>query len=270
MIPAPRRVSTTVCALSSVARLSISMTMSMSSGLFSLGDDVDQSDKPPVHDATGEARGHHPPHIAPKPDTRSVGFKRDSNATTDEGIYLDLYGNRKSGKSKSSPLLSLKHRDWDRDETSFNDEDRPSGSGGSRFGSPIKLFNRSPAKASHKSSPSKAKKSPSRGKASRPPHQQQPSPPQENRPTFHLSPPTSPVNSSGVEIVIEPGTDSSTSMSPPTCTATVVDADPDTQNANCDYLTVDHAFSNDSSSSACDNSTSATASQVHLLSEMEH
>lgn len=258
-IAAPRRVSTTVCALSSVARLSISMTMSMSSGLFSLGDDVDAADKAHIMDGQSDARAHQP-HIHAKPDNRSVCFKRDSNATADEGIYLDLYGNKKSGKSKSSPLLSLKHRDWERDETSFNDEDKPSSSGSTRFGSPVKLFNRSPAKASYKGSPSKGKKSPSRGKTSRTSHQQ-PSPPQE-RPTFHLSPPTSPVNSSGVEIVIEPGTDSSNSMSPPTT------VDPDTHNANCDYLTVDHAYSNDSSQ--CDNSTSATASQVHLLSEMEH
>lgn len=41
----PRRVSNTYCALSSVARLSVSMTMSMSSGLFSMAeDDTDRSD----------------------------------------------------------------------------------------------------------------------------------------------------------------------------------------------------------------------------------
>ena len=273
--------------------------MSMSSGLFSLGDDdPTASDKPP------------PPSITPQEDfrapsknqeLRSVYFKRgggerDSTAgapstapasSNDEGIYLDLYGNKKSGsgKSKSSPLLTLKQKDSDRDETCFNDDDQPSGSssgsGGSRFGSPAKFFSRSSGKSSLKGSPSKSsKKSPSKGKLGRQ-HQQhhqqlqqqpQASPPHE-RPKFELSPPTSPVNSSGVEIVIEPGTDSSQSMSPPV-------VDPDTQIANCDYLTVDHAFSNDSnskcdstnsssSSTAANNSTSATASQVHLLSEMD-
>ena len=41
----PRRVSTTMCALSSVARLSVSMTMSMSSGLFSMFDDDQFTEK---------------------------------------------------------------------------------------------------------------------------------------------------------------------------------------------------------------------------------
>ncbi len=38
----PRRVSNTMCALSSVARLSVSMTMSMSSGLFSMVEDEEK------------------------------------------------------------------------------------------------------------------------------------------------------------------------------------------------------------------------------------
>jgi hypothetical protein len=255
-----------VCALSSVARLSISMTMSMSSGLFSLGDDAD-ADKPP---AILDDKGKHTDNRHSKRDSANAGISASAgNSHTDDGIYLDLYGNKKAGgKSKSSPLLSLKHRDWQRDETSFNDEDKPSSSS-ARFGSPVKLFNRSPGKSSsYKSSPSRPKRSPARSKSCRQSHQQ-PSPPQD-RPTFHLSPPTSPINSSGVEIVIEPGTDSSNSMSPPTTSAAAVVVDPDTQNANCDYLTVDHAYSNDSSQ--CDNnaSTNATASQVHLLSEMDH
>ena len=46
LLPGPRRVSNTLCALSSVARLSVSMTMSMSSGLFSMAEeDSEKSDE---------------------------------------------------------------------------------------------------------------------------------------------------------------------------------------------------------------------------------
>ena len=239
----------------------------MSSGLFSLGDDEAEN--------SGGDHGGASIHRPTRSDLRSVYFKRDSTLTQDEGIYLDLYGNKKSGKSKSSPLLSLR-RALDRDkserqqpqsdETSFRDLDRPSGSG-SVTGSPSKVsLPRSPMKASsrdrftsnkgsppYKGSPIKSpSKSPTKSKTSKKEYE---------RPKFDLdhSPPTSPVNSSGVQIVIEPGTDSAESMSPP--------VEPDTQTANCDYLTVDHAYSNDTASKY-DSTTSSNPSQVYLLSEI--
>ena len=84
-----KRTSSTASALTSVARLSVSMTMSMSSGLFSLADDSDKLDE-----FTG----------GKSPDIAYARWKRDSTPSQEDGISLD-FNNKvlKSSRGMSLP-----------------------------------------------------------------------------------------------------------------------------------------------------------------------